>query len=272
MTTLREVGVDIPVADEAAALAAIYALGVQGVEVRDADTGALGGRVQVVAWLPPTDAIEACVATLGRRLGPAARVWWRDVPVEWDPGAAVGALGARFTVVAPGAAARSGRDEIVLDASLAFGDGQHPTTALCVEVLERRLPPGASVLDVGTGSGILAIVAARLGAGRVVAQDVDPLAVYAARRHVAANGVAVTVVDVLPDERFEVVMCNLYLAPLLTLLPTLATRVAPGGAAYVSGFTREAVPAVEAAAIGAGLAPVGRRFSGGWALVELSRS
>ncbi len=85
-----------------------------------------------------------------------------------------------------------------LDPGMAFGTGLHPTTRLCVRELERRVVRGMNVLDVGTGSGILAIVASKLGAGRVVGVEIDPVAVRVARENVAANAVedgTVTVVE-----------------------------------------------------------------------------
>jgi ribosomal protein L11 methyltransferase len=78
---------------------------------------------------------------------------------------------------------------IELDPGMAFGSGLHPTTRLCMEAMETHLRPGASVLDVGTGSGILAVAAARLGALRILALDTDPLAVRVARENVALNKV-----------------------------------------------------------------------------------
>jgi ribosomal protein L11 methyltransferase len=263
---VREVRVDVPAAHEAAALAAVYGLGVQGVQVQDADTGAPAGRVRILAWLAPTDAVAAAVRRLADELGSDACVDWQDVPAAWEAGDAAGALGSsRFSVAAPGAP--GGHDTLVLDPSLAFGDGRHPTTVLCVEALERHVHRGASVLDVGTGSGILAIVAARLGAHPVVACDVDPLAVFAARAHVAANAVQVDVRDTLPDGRFALVICNLYEAPLIGLLPTLAARVAPGGRLLVSGFVAEAVDRI---VVAAGMRAEAPRVREGWALVELS--
>jgi ribosomal protein L11 methyltransferase len=83
---------------------------------------------------------------------------------------------------------REGEVLLRLDPGMAFGTGQHPTTRLCLEALESQLRPGHQVLDLGTGSGILAIAAALLGAARAVALDVDPVAVGVARQNVAANG------------------------------------------------------------------------------------
>jgi len=79
---------------------------------------------------------------------------------------------------------------IRIDPGMAFGTGQHPTTAMCLRALEDLVRPGMRVLDLGCGSGILAIAAAKLGAARVLALDIDPLAVKATRQNAAANGVA----------------------------------------------------------------------------------
>lgn len=272
---LRELIVDAPAAREAVVVAAVYRMGVQGVEVRDTESGAPAGRVHVVAWLPPSPAAGRAIRGLRRRLGPDTRCAWRDIPVTWEAAPPAAPIGARFVVVAPGASAPPGRDAIVLDGHLAFGDGLHPTTVLCVEALERRASaaPLGTVLDVGTGTGVLAIVAARLGAPRVLAQDIDPLSLWAARRHVHDNGVAtiVDVVDTLPDAPFDLVVANLYFAPLLALLPALATRVAPGGTLLVSGFGLDARARVEAACVAAGLVVRDVREREGWGSLECGR-
>ena len=84
--------------------------------------------------------------------------------------------------------ARAGEAVIRLDPGMAFGTGQHPTTLMCLRALEETVRPGADVLDLGAGSGILALAAARLGAASVLALDTDPLAVRAARENVRLNG------------------------------------------------------------------------------------
>ena len=86
--------------------------------------------------------------------------------------------------------AAPGEVVIRLEPGMAFGTGLHPTTRLCLEALEAHLAPGGTVLDVGTGSGVLAIAAAKLGARSVLALDADPVAVAVARENVAGNGVA----------------------------------------------------------------------------------
>jgi ribosomal protein L11 methyltransferase len=124
-----------------------------------------------------------------------------------------------------------------LDPGLAFGTGSHPTTRLCLRWLRDTLRGGESVLDYGCGSGILAIAAARLGAGTVVGVDVDPQAVRASAANAAMNGVDARFVlpDGLHEGRFDVVIANILANPLVLLAPALCVRVADGGAIALSG-------------------------------------
>ena len=135
---------------------------------------------------------------------------------------------------------------IVLDPGLAFGTGSHPTTRLCLEWLRRYAGPGASVLDYGCGSGILAIGAARLGAADVVGTDIDAQALTTARDNAARNDVAVsfTAVDALPAKTFDIVVANILASPLIVLAPLLSERVADAGRLALSGILRAQAPAV----------------------------
>jgi len=146
----------------------------------------------------------------------------------------------------------AGAINLALDPGLAFGTGAHPTTRLCLEWLARELLPGAAVLDYGCGSGILAIAASMLGAGRVVGTDVDPQAIEASRANAAANGVTPTFL--LPDRiaadepgTFDVVVANILANPLLLLAPALAARVRPGGRIVLSGILANQAAGVAAA-------------------------
>lgn len=127
-----------------------------------------------------------------------------------------------------------------LDPGIAFGTGTHPTTRLCLAWLEQTLSPGASVLDYGCGSGILAITAAKLGAGTVVGVDIDPQALAAARSNSAANGVDASYTDShglsQSATTFDVVLANILSNPLKLLAPALVARVAPRGFLVLSGI------------------------------------
>jgi len=136
-----------------------------------------------------------------------------------------------------------------LDPGVAFGTGTHPTTRLCLRWLDAALRKGATVLDYGCGSGILAIAAAKLGASRVVGSDIDPQALQAARANSEANAVRAdyTEPDLLRAGTWDVVLANILSNPLMLLAPALLGRVAPGGALVLSGvLERQADQVIEA--------------------------
>lgn len=130
---------------------------------------------------------------------------------------------------------------LILDPGMAFGTGSHPTTRLCLEWLELNVSEGCSVLDYGCGSGILAIAAARLGAGRVAGVDIDPLAVDAARANAERNGVVALFADsAMPVAgEYDVVVANILSNPLRVLAPAICAHVRSGGRLALSGILRE---------------------------------
>jgi ribosomal protein L11 methyltransferase len=136
-----------------------------------------------------------------------------------------------------------------LDPGLAFGTGSHPTTQLCLEWLRDALRGGEAVLDYGCGSGILAIAACKLSAGRAAGVDVDPQALQASADNALANGVAANFVppDALPAGTFDVVVANILANPLILLAPVLATRVAAPGRIALSGILVDQAGGVAAA-------------------------
>lgn len=143
-----------------------------------------------------------------------------------------------------------------LDPGLAFGTGSHPTTRLCMEWLEAHPAPGKTVLDYGCGSGILAMVAKKMGAGDVAGVDIDPQAIESAKDNAERNNCDIAYY--LPDQlatakpehatgRFDTVVANILSSPLKLMAPMLAGRVAPGGALILSGvLARQAEEVAEA--------------------------
>lgn len=133
-----------------------------------------------------------------------------------------------------------------LDPGLAFGTGSHPTTRLCLGWLDRHLTAGATVIDYGCGSGILAVAAALLGAGRVVGIDIDAQAVTASRDNALANGVTAEFHDARPTALppADIVVANILANPLRVLAPLLIGLVKPGGHIVLSGILEGQADAV----------------------------
>ena len=126
---------------------------------------------------------------------------------------------------------------LVLDPGLAFGTGSHPTTFLCLQWLTEQVQGNETVLDYGCGSGILAIAAAKLGAGQVLGVDIDDNALTAAHDNASANNVSLQLRHsrMSLDERFDLVVANILTNPLCVLAPLLAGCVASGGKLALSG-------------------------------------
>jgi ribosomal protein L11 methyltransferase len=171
---------------------------------------------------------------------------------------------------------RPGEVAITLDPGMAFGTGLHPTTRGCLALLQEIGPMPASVLDVGCGSGILALAALRLGASRAVGLDTDPLAVAAARANAERNGladrleVAEGTLASEPAERHPLVLANLVAAVLIDMAPRLAAHVAPGGALMASGIIEPRAAEVTDALVAAGLRVIRRRDDGEWVSLHLT--
>ncbi|WP_454723058.1 MULTISPECIES: 50S ribosomal protein L11 methyltransferase [Cupriavidus] len=136
-----------------------------------------------------------------------------------------------------------------LDPGLAFGTGSHPTTRLCMQWLEQNLTPGESVLDYGCGSGILAIVAKKLGAGDTLGIDIDPNAVEASRYNAQRNGVeaAFSLPESVSDASYDLVVANILSNPLKVMAAMLSARVRPGGRLVLSGVLERQADEVAAA-------------------------
>lgn len=171
--------------------------------------------------------------------------------------------------------------EIALDPGMAFGTGTHPTTQLCLEALEAHLQHGMKVLDMGCGSGVLSIAAAKLGARSVLALDIDPIAVRVTGENAQQNGVAEKIIAqegslesiVHSARRFDLIVVNIIANVIIAMCDQrLGDVVRPGGLALFSGIIEDQAAEVEAALVRAGLQPRSRRKQGDWVCIEAWRA
>jgi len=154
----------------------------------------------------------------------------------------------------------------------AFGTGYHESTRIALSLLEDRVFPGMTAVDVGTGSGILSIALVKLGAGRVFARDLDPAVLEEVRRNLEENGLAgsgrvdLSVGDLLEgfEEKVDLLVANIVLDPLRSMLPRVLLSLRPGGRAIFSGMIRGEREAFLAALAEAGLRVLEERDEGDW--------
>ena len=159
-----------------------------------------------------------------------------------------------------------------LDPGLAFGTGSHPTTRLCMQWLEQNVRAGESVLDYGCGSGILAIVAKKLGAGETVGIDIDPNAVEASRYNAERNQVQANFAlpESVSEATYDLVVANILSNPLKLMAAMLTARVRPGGRLILSGVLERQAEEV-AAAYAPWIALSVWRSEEGWVCLEGTR-
>jgi len=173
------------------------------------------------------------------------------------------------------AAPLAGRTRLVLVPGRAFGTGEHPTTRLAIEALERHVTPGSRWLDLGCGSGILSLVASCCGAAEVLALDVDPVAVRVARAAMRRNPVGRGVVVRLGTQAgvgiWDGVVSNISATHLCECAAQLARLPRPGGTLVVSGFVEAERDEVWQALERAGLRRIETRHSVEWCLMVLAR-
>ncbi len=228
-------------------------MGATGVEQRDASTLVRGAadRVTLVASFERAEDARTAVSDLPTAWSPRVDEVigdaWRD---EWkrhfEPFRLCGAVVVRPPwreyELAPG------EQVLVLEPGRAFGTGLHETTSLVAEVLAEEVLAGKRVLDVGCGSGILALAAIKLGAASARAVDVDPDAVLVTRENAERNGLSLEIeVDQTPADAlpglYPLVLANIESKMLVELAPALVARVAPGGLLVMSGIlAREVAP------------------------------
>lgn len=201
---------------------------------------------------------------------------WENI---WRAGVHTFRVGKRLVIKPSWEEYGSAGEDIVVEMGpgIAFGTGYHPTTRMCMEALEEHVGAGMRVLDVGTGSGILAIVAAKLGAREVLALDIDPLAVRVARQNARANGVFRQVRvrrGTLPVEGldvFDLVVANIGARFFLERAGELLRVLAPGGVLVAAGFLGDQREGVREALTGAGLEVRADLSDGEWGMVVGNR-
>jgi ribosomal protein L11 methyltransferase len=247
------VTVSVPLERSEEARAAMIELFPEGFEEREGDDG-----VQLTAYTERFDAV-ARLEPLGQvREGPVAQ-GWEDAWKDFHRPVTIG----RLWIGPPWEAVEAGLTPIVIDPGRAFGTGAHATTRLCIELLQEVEP--ASLVDLGCGSGVLAVAAAKLGFAPVVALDNDELAVAAARENAAANAVSVeprradVLADPLPD--VEVAVANIARGPVEEALERFEGRTA-----IASGYLEAEQPQPH------DWRRAERRVVGGWAADLLVRA
>lgn len=243
--------------------------------------------VRVAAYLPASDQLSeqvkqvrerlAALEAQGLRIGPGT-VGLRTVGAEawsesWKDQFQVQQI-APGLVIAPSwenYKAKPGEAVVTLDPGAAFGTGGHATTRLCLRAMVEHIRPGDRVADIGTGSGILAVTAAVLGASEVIAVDSDPTTIPVARLNARKNGVGdhVRVIggDLVPVEMgaFNLIVCNIIASEVIRLAGGLRTLLSPGGRVIGSGFLVTNIPMVEDAFERGGLDLIGTLSEEGWA-------
>ena len=183
-------------------------------------------------------------------------------------------IGKRLAIVPSWQEYDTDRVKLVLDPGLAFGTGGHETTSLCLEALDETITGGERVLDIGTGSGILAIAALKLGAAEAEGVDIDPVAVRTAGENAALNGVAgklTVLVGDLSDQasgQYDVVLANIVANAIISLSPAVPALMKPNGLFIASGIIDTRKDEVVAALQAAGLKVVKIQEKRGWECIH----
>ncbi len=234
--------------------------GMEPVEEWAEDAVARSSSHAVIGYLPGDERLdrrraqlEDEIARMGNHLGLVYRISYRQVDEQdwaesWKAFFWPQKIGVRIVVKPSWRDYDARPDDIVIeiDPGMAFGTGTHPTTSLCVRLIEAGLKPGDSFLDIGTGSGILMVAAGKLGAGRMCGVDRDELAVRIASENLGRNGIDAERFDLVQGSlaapfqgRFDVVAANILTHVVLELLDDVPRVLQPGGVFICSGIIAE---------------------------------
>ena len=221
----------------------------------------------IIGYFPDTDDSDSVIAGIRQRLGALADM---DVEVDtrsevvdekdwahaWKAYFNVTRITDRIVVKPDWKPYDPKPHDIVIhiDPGMAFGTGTHPTTFMCLELVEAFMTQGASLLDVGCGSGILMIAGAKLGASAMAGIDTDPVAVEITKENLEKNGIPTdrislmaTTLDQTPETRYDFITANIIAQVIVQILPDIARRLAPDGYAILSGIIEERMPDVQKA-------------------------
>jgi len=244
---------------------ALLELGAASVTLQDAEdqpvlepapgTTPIWSHTRVIGMFPAEQDPAAIIEQLQNRNNMSISDWKaepledRDWVRAWMDNFQPMQFGQRLWIIPSGyTPPQPGAINILLDPGLAFGTGTHPTTSMCLEWLDAHPPVDLNVIDYGSGSGILAIAAARLGARHVWAVDNDPQALLATRDNMHKNqitdSITVYLPDALPTLQVPLLLANILAAPLITLAPQFAGQVEPGGRIVLSGILASQMDAV----------------------------
>ena len=242
--------------------------------------------VTITAYYPQDERLEGRLARIEQELADVetrigacrlGELQLREVSEDswinnWKPYFQITPVGQHFVIKPAWKEYKSKPEDLVLDIDpgAAFGSGTHHTTAMCLAALEKIIRPGMQVVDVGTGSGILAIGAIKLGAGSVQAVDIDSTAVRQAQANLARNGIGRQVTvregDLLTGTagQFDLIVANILADIVISMLPDVPGKLKTGGRFLTSGIIVERQEDVVTAARQAGLHLLNVTTSGGW--------
>ncbi|MBX7117175.1 MAG: 50S ribosomal protein L11 methyltransferase [Myxococcaceae bacterium] len=263
---------------------ALHALKTTGLEVRDGSALPMPGQQQpkkgaalIVAYFEnrpqATKAWKAVQQAFPQVKGALEKVEDRDWSTEWRSRIRPVQVG-RLWVGPPWekANAPKGKTQLIIEPKMAFGTGDHPTTSLCLAAVDdfMKAHPKASVLDVGTGSGVLAFAAKKLGAGKVVGTDNDPLSIELAHENAEVNGIEGVALSTQTlgqvKGTFDLVLANILANTLVMLSPLIALKVKKH--LVLAGVLVPQREEVEAAFVAQGLKPAGHVVQGEWVRLD----